>query len=142
MNRLKRLSEDRGLPVEIPVGDFDDITGIDPADVWGNFLQPISRASQRYHPDAVLVIRAHQDSFRWSLYDQAPDEMMNFASVPVTGSASGENALDTLVDQLTHYYTNKNAVVVHSKSSLSVKVSVTGVSRATSFSLWRVLLSS
>ncbi|CAM3756243.1 hypothetical protein VA7868_00640 [Vibrio aerogenes CECT 7868] len=133
INKLKALSEERGIPVIIPVGDFDDITGIDPSDVWGNFMQPISRASQRYHPDAVLVLRAHNNNFRWSLYDQVPDEMMNFSSVPVTGSASGDNALETLVDQLTHYYANKNAVVVHSQSSLMVKISVTGVSRATSF---------
>ncbi len=34
-NQLRKEAKRRGLPVTFPVGDFDDMTGIQPTDLWG-----------------------------------------------------------------------------------------------------------
>ena len=76
----------RGLPITLPVGDFDDITGIATSDLWGGFVSPISQASQRYPVDAVLVVRAQPSGLRWTLYDQQPNQITSSPKSQVTGS--------------------------------------------------------
>jgi hypothetical protein len=133
VERLKQLADKRGLPLIVPVGDFDDITGIEVSDVWGGFLQPISRASRRYSPDAVLVVRAQNQDLRWTLFDQTPEKMTNFASVPLSGVLSGDNAAQALIDHLAQYYARKNGAVVSSQSSQSILVKVTQLTKAVPF---------
>ncbi|MCG6297688.1 DUF2066 domain-containing protein [Vibrio vulnificus] len=91
-DQLKQAARDRGLPLTLPVGDFDDITGIEVSDLWGGFAKPISLASGRYPVDGVLVIRAQGNSLRWNLYDQSPGAIARSNVAPVTGSANGGDA--------------------------------------------------
>ncbi|MEF1340750.1 DUF2066 domain-containing protein [Vibrio rotiferianus] len=86
---LRRAAEVRGLPITMPVGDFDDVTGVNVSDLWGDFVGPISQASQRYPVDAVLVMRVQGDKIRWTLYDQSPAQLSESKQSPRSGSASG-----------------------------------------------------
>ncbi|MBO0216816.1 DUF2066 domain-containing protein, partial [Vibrio sp. Vb2880] len=61
---LRSAAKLRGLPITIPVGDFDDVTGVNVSDLWGGFIEPIGQASQRYPADAVLVVRAQGEQIR------------------------------------------------------------------------------
>lgn len=54
VDQLKYLAGLRGLPVTVPVGDIEDVTGITSPELWGGFVEPIGRASARYAADAVL----------------------------------------------------------------------------------------
>ncbi|MCK6265423.1 DUF2066 domain-containing protein [Vibrio sp. ZSDE26] len=120
LNRIKQQAEVRGLPLTVPVGDFDDVTGIAISDVWGGFVEPISDASQRYPSDAVLVVRAQGNNIRWTLYDQKPASMTSRSQVPLTGRESGSSAAADMINAVSDYYANKDAVVVASESSESV----------------------
>jgi hypothetical protein len=57
-----RFSEQRGLPILMPLMDFDDVTQITVSDLWGRFEQPIRSASARYLPEAIVVMRVSNSS--------------------------------------------------------------------------------
>jgi hypothetical protein len=65
----------RGLPLSLPLYDLTDRSNLKISDVWGNFEDPIMRASERYHSEAVLVGRVYKTysnnwSGRWTLYSE------------------------------------------------------------------------
>ncbi|EGR4315756.1 DUF2066 domain-containing protein [Vibrio cholerae] len=120
LNQMKARARVRGLPLTVPVGDFDDVTGVQVSDLWGGFINPISVASQRYPTDAVLVVRAQGSELRWTLFDQLANTMVNQPKAPISGQASGEQAATKMIDEISDYYARKSAVVVSSASSQSV----------------------
>ncbi|PML59137.1 DUF2066 domain-containing protein [Vibrio lentus] len=132
---LQANAEKRGLPLTLPVGDFDDITGIATSDLWGSFVSPISKASQRYPVDAVLVIKAQSSGLRWTLYDQKPNQLTSAPKSPVSGSVSGNSATTSkkLVDQISNYYASKSAVTVASESSESILTQFISLNNAQDF---------
>ena len=116
MNQLKYFADIRGLPVTIPVGDIDDVTGITAPDLWGGFVDPISVASQRYPGDAVLVVRIQKTSnssnIRWTLYDEKPKFMLASNKEPQTGIVNGNThqALEALIDEVSSFYASKSSI--------------------------------
>ncbi|MDF5549560.1 DUF2066 domain-containing protein, partial [Vibrio parahaemolyticus] len=130
---LRSAAKLRGLPITIPVGDFDDVTGVNVSDLWGGFIEPIGQASQRYPADAVLVVRAQGEQIRWTLYDQSPTRIVEAQRSPRSGSVSGANAIEEMVDGIADYYASKSAVVVSGKSSKALAVKVLNVTSATDF---------
>jgi uncharacterized protein len=120
LNQMKARARVRGLPLTVPVGDFDDVTGVQVSDLWGGFINAISVASQRYPTDAVLVVRAQGSELRWTLFDQLANTMVNQPKAPISGQASGEQAATEMIDEISDYYARKSAVVVSSASSQSV----------------------
>jgi len=59
---VKDFSAQRGLPIIIPLMDLTDANQIKLSDIWGRFEQPIRKASNRYLPDAILVMRISNSS--------------------------------------------------------------------------------
>ncbi|KJY68994.1 DUF2066 domain-containing protein [Vibrio nigripulchritudo] len=126
---LNQFSDSRGLPVTVPVGDFDDVTGISAPEIWGAFVDPISKASQRYPADAVLVLRIQHLSsgratVRWTLFDQTPSQMIGSQQSPMSGQERGEfsASLQQVVDQVSDYFAGKSAVQVSDVSTENVTV--------------------
>ncbi|UAB69427.1 DUF2066 domain-containing protein [Vibrio sp. SCSIO 43132] len=126
---LNQFSDSRGLPVTVPVGDFDDVTGISAPEIWGAFVDPISKASQRYPADAILVLRIQHLSsgratVRWTLFDQTPSQMIGSQQSPMSGQERGEfsASLQQVVDQVSDYFAGKSAVQVSDVSTENVTV--------------------
>ncbi len=130
---LKAQAQLRGLPLLVPVGDFDDITGISSSDLWGGFAQPIAKASERYSPDAVLVVRSQNNQLRWTLYDETPEKMTDSSAEPLSGTATGDDAIKQVVDEVSNYYAKQSAVVVSNESSESILVKFLNVNKASDF---------
>jgi uncharacterized protein len=57
------VADERGLPIALPLLDVEDMTAVTFADVWGGFDEPVQRASVRYRPDAVLIVRVRPGAF-------------------------------------------------------------------------------
>jgi hypothetical protein len=133
LDQMKQQAAKRGLPLTVPVGDFDDITGVAVSDLWGGFIQPVGQASQRYPVDGVLVVKAQGNSLRWTLYDQRPASIGVTRQAPLAGSNNGIDAADKMINQISDYYAKKSAVVVASESSEAVKVRFTELNDAVSF---------
>lgn len=133
LNRLNAQASKRGLPLTLPVGDFDDITSVEVSDLWGGFALPVGQASQRYPVDGVLVVKVQGNSLRWTLYDQKPDSIGITRQAPISGSNNGSDAATKVINQISDYYAKKSAVVVASESSESIKVRFTELNDAVSF---------
>ncbi|WP_070967160.1 DUF2066 domain-containing protein [Vibrio sonorensis] len=133
LQELRDQAELRGLPITVPAGDFDDITGVSVTDLWGGFAQPLGQASQRYPVDAVLLLRAQGSTLRWSLYDQKPSTIGVTRQAPLSGSNNGVTAVSKMVNQVSDYFAKKSAVVVASESSETVKARFVGISTAYDF---------
>lgn len=70
---LETAAGERGVPLIFPLLDLEDQVALRFTDVWGNFQEPILRASGRYQPGAILVGRLYHASSaqwqaRWSFY--------------------------------------------------------------------------
>lgn len=135
LQHIKQQAEDRGLPLTLPVGDFDDATGINVSDLWGGFAQPVGAASQRYPVDAVMVVRAQGDTLRWTLYDQKPNTIGVTRQAPMSGSAQGVDSANQMIDQISQYYAKNNAVVLADESSEAVKIRFVDLGNAVDFFL-------
>lgn len=133
LDQMKQEAQSRGLPLTVPVGDFDDVTGLTVSDLWGGFAQPVGQASQRYPADAVLVVRAQGDNLRWTLHDQTPETIGVTRQAPMNGSNEGVDAAESMINQISDYYAQQSAVIVASESSESVKVRFTSLDNATDF---------
>lgn len=133
LTQMKQQALERGLPLTLPVGDFDDITGVAVSDLWGGFIQPVGQASQRYPVDAVLVVKAQGNSVRWTLYDQKPASIGITRQAPLAGANNGADAAQKMINQISDYYAKKSAVVVASESSEAIKVRFTELNDAVSF---------
>jgi len=59
---VANVAQSRGLPVVMPLMDFTDSTNISMTDLWGRFSLPVTKASQRYSADAIVVIRVSNSS--------------------------------------------------------------------------------
>ncbi|NOY71234.1 MAG: DUF2066 domain-containing protein [Gammaproteobacteria bacterium] len=69
---LQKSADFRGLPIAFPLMDLEDRAVIGISDVWGNFADTISEASERYSVDAILVGRLNPVhnawQGRWTVY--------------------------------------------------------------------------
>ncbi len=128
ISQLKQAAQYRGVPITIPVGDFQDVTSVRVSDLWAGFVRPTSIASQRYRPDAVLIIRDQGQSASWTLFDQTPEAMVNVQTTPKTGQVVGATRLQHIIDTVTQYYAAKNSLVVQGESSDSTLVQVDNLS--------------
>lgn len=57
---IKPVADKRGLPIIVPILDFDDLAQIQVSDVWGGFVSPIRAASARYLPERVISVKIFQ----------------------------------------------------------------------------------
>lgn len=107
---IKRYSEQRGVPLWLPLLDLEDQRSITVSDLSGNFVEPIIDASQRYRADVVVLGRLKAlDSgswqARWNLYDGAEQQALYGEHQGVeAGLAEG---LDQLLDQLAQRYAQR-----------------------------------
>lgn len=133
LTQMRAEAVKRGLPLTVPVGDFDDITGISASDLWGGFARPVGEASQRYPVDAALVVRSDGNTLRWTLYDQKPATIGVTRQAPLSGSSAGENASSKMINQISDYYAKKSSVIVASEPSETVKVRFKALKNAVDF---------
>ncbi len=58
----------RGLPIIVPLWDLQDQAALRVVDVWGNFAEPVRKASERYESEAVLLGRVNAVATRWQAH--------------------------------------------------------------------------
>lgn len=56
------FSNERGLPIIMPLMDLTDVNQISTSDIWGRFADPIKVASLRYNPEALVIVRISDNS--------------------------------------------------------------------------------
>ena len=87
---LSAFSQQRGLPLLMPIMDLTDLQAVTVTDVWGRFSQPIVQASARYQAQSVVVIRLSNSS----LLTQSKDDNYGHVNKQCTPDCNGQFALD------------------------------------------------
>ncbi|VAW89142.1 hypothetical protein MNBD_GAMMA18-316 [hydrothermal vent metagenome] len=103
--QIKALSQQRGIPLWLPLLDLEDQQKVSVGDLRGGFEAPILDASKRYRPDRVAVGRLQQINeavwrVQWQLLgggDEAISAIHRDSSGLVVGLDEG---LNLLLDQL------------------------------------------
>jgi len=60
--QINLFSEQRGLPVIIPLMDLTDANHLATSDIWGRFAEPIYQASERYLAETIITVRLSNSS--------------------------------------------------------------------------------
>ncbi len=63
---LRDAAQQDGLPVNLPLLDLEDQRAVSFPDLWGGFLGPVQKASERYRPQVVLIGRVARSGNGWS----------------------------------------------------------------------------
>ena len=112
---LQTTSDERGLPLILPLVDSEELDIVSISDIWGGFTESLDLASQRYGVDAILVGRARVRSVertqvRWTLilgdekYDweggiaSGPDRIADFFAARFATSSSALGRMQLRVD--------------------------------------------
>ncbi|CAG8998194.1 MAG: hypothetical protein CENE_00131 [Candidatus Celerinatantimonas neptuna] len=79
--QLHQIAQNLALPVIFPIMDLRDSMAVSTTDVWGNFDQPIIKASQRYQADTALVVKQYSDDnlgtgLSWHLLDLRSNQVL------------------------------------------------------------------
>lgn len=133
ITRIKDAANERGLPVMFPVGDFDDVTSIEIPDLWGNFKKPIADASERYNPQAILVVKVRGNSSTWTLFDSTPQYLVTTSKKSIEGRASGSVQLADMVNDVSDYFAKTYTKNLSAVASESEAVSIKGIHTTRSF---------
>ena len=56
------FSDQRGLPIMMPLMDLTDASQITLSDIWGRFEEPVLNVSSRYNAEAIVVMRISNSS--------------------------------------------------------------------------------
>lgn len=54
---IAKAMEEKGLPTVLPLMDLTDTQNIEISDLWGRFKGPIYKASERYSPEKIVIVR-------------------------------------------------------------------------------------
>ncbi|WP_300173871.1 DUF2066 domain-containing protein [uncultured Aliivibrio sp.] len=133
ITRIKSAANERGLPVMFPVGDFDDVTSIEIPDLWGNFKKPIADASERYNPQAILVVKVRGNSSTWTLFDTTPQYLVSTSKKPIEGRVSGSVQLADMVNEVSDYFAKTYAKNLNAGAGESETVSIKGIHTTSAF---------
>ena len=60
--KVNDFSDQRGLPIIMPLMDLTDANEISLSDIWGRFEKPVIQASSRYLAEAIVVMRISNSS--------------------------------------------------------------------------------
>jgi len=138
--QLKGAADSRGVPVLMPIGDFEDVTAINIPDIWGGFVQPIAGASARYQPDAVLVVRVRQQTdesvqLGWQLFADKPEHLTSSQTAPAEGRSAGTSveALTEMMNQVADQLAAKYAVQLGGASEGNFAIEVGNIQSTEDF---------
>ncbi|UCE89261.1 MAG: DUF2066 domain-containing protein [Pseudomonadota bacterium] len=122
---LREGARRRGVPLRFPLFDLDDRKQVQMSDLWGDFADPVLRASQRYKARAVLVGRASRSGDqwlgRWTLYVEGSRHSWE------TRGAQLSDMIDPGIDEAAEILAARFAQMQHETVANSLLVRVNGI---------------
>ncbi len=135
---LRDVAQRNGLPVSLPLLDLQDQRAVSFSDLWGGFLGPVQKASERYRPQVVLVGRVERSrggwNGQWTLLGAGASHNWT-----VHGS-SAEDAVQRGLSEATGLLASRYAVVASDQGSR--QVSVQGINRLEDYARVQTYLAS
>lgn len=109
------FSDDRGIPVLLPILDLDELMGINPNDVKGMFADLVASVSGRYQADFLALMAIESEGnrvrYRLNLYSKTTIESLTPPLFSFNGSAENSaQAITAMMAALGDYYFTKYAI--------------------------------
>jgi len=57
LHTLNDKADEHGLPIVLPLMDLTDSQNVLTSDLWGRFIDPVMKGSERYAPESIAIIR-------------------------------------------------------------------------------------
>jgi len=127
-NQILENGARRGLPLDFPLLDIQDVVTVEVRDVWGFFKEPILEASQRYGAEAVLMGRNWQlseNQWRGTWILQVGSEEFWYEGDGSDASVIYSQAMDFVADVLGRLY----AIRGGEENASKLRMVVTGVNQ-------------
>jgi len=123
---MEEFSSERGIPIMFPVLDFEDSRNLNADMIWSLDDGAVTRASERYAPDSILVGRLHMASTGelvglWQFIFQ--DQIEVFDSVNTDLRAYIDEPLDAITRQLAEHF----SIVASLDGNQKVRLRIEGI---------------
>ena len=101
---LELATQRRGIPINLPIYDLEDIANVAPIDIWGQFVDALYDATERYQARSTLAARIYPNTdYLWQLDGFIKDgDLLRLVTFTALGTQS---VLDKFVD----FYTDLSA---------------------------------
>jgi hypothetical protein len=130
LSMLEIAAQRRGLPVLLPIFDFEDLRAVSTNDVWNMDTERLLAASARYQSESVLVIRLFRtlagDVFGRSNY-LFRNQVFELELFEESVETFVEQSIALAVDELSAYYA---VLLSGTDSSMEVNLTVNGITSA------------
>ncbi|GGM92207.1 DUF2066 domain-containing protein [Shewanella xiamenensis] len=109
------FSDERGIPVLLPILDLDELMGINPNDVKGMFADIVASVSGRYQADFLALVAIEPAGnlvrYRLNLYSKTTIDSLTPPLFSFNGSAENSaQAITAMMAALGDYYFTKYAI--------------------------------
>ncbi len=120
--------EENGLPTVLPLMDLTDTQNIATSDLWGRFKNPIYKASERYSPEKIVIVRitslvktnaAPLKKLDWYMFDTNNNQIETGDNL--TGINEAE-VLNKAVINITERMSVKYALSTNSSNEMLIEV--------------------
>jgi hypothetical protein len=144
---LQKQAKDLALPMIFPIMDLDDSMAVSVSDIWGEFNQPIIKASRRYGADIALTVKSYSDNgsmhLNWQILDVHQGQLINSGELSGDLSTDSEaNLTHQMLEQIASQLASRYAVVRSVKSDSHVILSFAHIDNFTQYQhLYRFLMS-
>ncbi|ABE54926.1 conserved hypothetical protein [Shewanella denitrificans OS217] len=112
---LELSSRNNGIPVLLPVLDLDDLMAVNVTDVRGMFVEPVSKASNRYQADYFTLVdfdkQGSHINFTLALYDKTRTNGVLMPLLRHQGQAADyQQAAKDVMEKLANYFVSQYAI--------------------------------
>ncbi len=130
INLLESEARDRGLPLLLPILDFEDMRAVSANDVWDMDTEKLLQASQRYQSESVLVIRLFRtlsgEVFGKSHY-LFRDQVFELETFEQSEQSFIRQSVSLATDEISAYYA---VLLSGTDSNIQVSLTVEGIKSA------------
>lgn len=127
---LESEARDRGLPLLLPILDFEDMRAVSANDVWDMDTEKLLQASQRYQSESVLVIRLFRtlsgEVFGKSHY-LFRDQVFELETFEQSEQSFIRQSVSLATDEISAYYA---VLLSGTDSNIQVSLTVEGIKSA------------
>lgn len=130
---LNQSSDDRGLPLVLPLMDSIDKEAIYSSDIWARFEEPVIAASIRYNVDNYIMARMrYVHSSKGNNYNKGwllQFQLMKQSKPLLTGEFNGEqfSVIRQMVNNIGDYYAGEYAINSEQTGADNLELTLEGV---------------
>ncbi len=127
---LESEARDRGLPLRLPILDFEDMRAVSANDVWDMDTEKLLQASQRYQSESVLVIRLFR-TLSGEVLGKSNylfrDQIFELETFEQTQQSFIRQSVSLATDEISAYYA---VLLSGTDSNIQVSLTVEGIKSA------------